>query len=169
MTDQFTNTLAEHEAQAVLSEANVRRGVELLYFGYSHLTRAIDSRLATQGLGRAHHRALYFIARQPGLNVSALLRLLNITKQSLARVINDLAERGLVESQPGQSDRRQRHLTLTAAGVQLERSLFQDLRNKLGAAYEGATLHDVAGFWRVLEGLVPESEKAAVLPSCEFE
>ena len=48
-----------------LREAEIRRGVELLYFGYSHLTRAIDEELATQGLGRAHHRALYFIARQP--------------------------------------------------------------------------------------------------------
>ncbi len=146
----------------VMSEANVRRGVELLYFGYSHLTRAIDSRLATQGLGRAHHRALYFIARQPGLNVSALLRLLNITKQSLARVINDLAERDLVDSQPGLTDRRQRRLTLTAAGTQLERSLFQDLRGKLGGAYAGATADDVAGFWRILEGLVPEGEKDVV-------
>ena len=50
-----------------LREAEIRRGVELLYFGYSHLTRAIDEGLARQGLGRAHHRALYFIARQPDL------------------------------------------------------------------------------------------------------
>jgi DNA-binding MarR family transcriptional regulator len=102
-------------------------------------------------------------ARLPGLNVSALLRLLNITKQSLARVIDDLAERDLVESQPGFTDRRQRRLTLTASGTQLERSLFQDLRGKLGAAYAGATAEDVAGFWRVLEGLVPEEEKDVVL------
>jgi DNA-binding MarR family transcriptional regulator len=163
MADQFTNATDRDDKHAVMSEASVRRGVELLYFGYSHLTRAIDSRLSTQGLGRAHHRALYFIARQPGLNVSALLRLLNITKQSLARVINDLAERDLVESQPGRADRRQRHLALTDAGIQLEHSLFQDLRSKLGAAYDGATAEDVAGFWRVLEGLVPEGEKDVVL------
>jgi DNA-binding MarR family transcriptional regulator len=163
MADQFTNAAEFGDENAVLSEASVRRGVELLYFGYSHLTRAIDSRLATQGLGRAHHRALYFIARQPGLNVSALLRLLNITKQSLARVINDLAERDLVDSQPGLTDRRQRRLTLTASGTQLERSLFQDLRGKLGAAYAGATAEEVAGFWRVLGGLVPEEEKDMML------
>ncbi|HMT44794.1 MAG TPA: MarR family transcriptional regulator, partial [Chakrabartia sp.] len=34
-------------------EAAIRRGVELLYFGYSHLTRAADERLEAQGLGRA--------------------------------------------------------------------------------------------------------------------
>jgi DNA-binding MarR family transcriptional regulator len=158
MADQFANALAVQ-----MSEADIRRGVELLYFGYSHLTRAIDNRLATQGLGRAHHRALYFIARQPGLTVSALLRLLNITKQSLARVINDLAERDLVISRPGISDRRQRCLTLTESGTHLEVSLFQDLRNKLSFAYNSTTREAVSGFWTVLEGLVPADERAMVL------
>ena len=84
-----------------LREAEIRRGVELLYFGYSHLTRAIDEELAAQGLGRAHHRALYFIARQPDLTVSELLKLLAITKQSLGRVLTELSERQLVEHRPG--------------------------------------------------------------------
>src|SRR3546814_2012903 len=61
------------------------------------MTRAIDQTLAQQGLGRAHHRALYFISRQPGLTVSELLKLLAITKQSLGRVLNDLFERGYIQ------------------------------------------------------------------------
>src|SRR5436309_3233294 len=59
-----------------LREPEIRRGVELLYFGYAHLTRSIDAGLAAQGLGRAHHRALYFIARKPDLTVSELLAIL---------------------------------------------------------------------------------------------
>src|ERR1700754_5128294 len=102
-----------------LREPEIRRGVELLYFGYSHLTRSIDEGLAAQGLGRAHHRALYFIARQPDLRVSDLLKLLAITKQSLGRVLNELAVRGLVETRTGKNDRRQRLLRLTAAGAAL--------------------------------------------------
>src|SRR3546814_13184897 len=90
-----------------LREPEIRRGIELLYFGYSHMTRAADQRLESQGLGRAHHRALYFIARSPDLKVSDLLGLLSITKQSLGRVLHDLQERGLVESRVGASDRRQ--------------------------------------------------------------
>ena len=57
-----------------LREPEIRRGIELLYFGYSHMTRSIDEGLAQMGLGRAHHRALYFIARQPDLTVSQLLQ-----------------------------------------------------------------------------------------------
>src|SRR5688572_33335878 len=79
-----------------LREPEIRRGVELLYFGYGHLTRSIDAGLAEQGLGRAHHRALYFIARKPDLTVSELLSILAITKQSLGRVLGDLSEHGLV-------------------------------------------------------------------------
>lgn len=145
-----------------LREAEIRRGVELLYFGYSHLTRSIDDGLAKQGLGRAHHRALYFIARQPDLSVGELIALLAITKQSLGRVLSDLAERELIETRPGREDRRQRLLRLTPAGIALEAELFDALREKMSAAYSSAGQGAVGGFWTVLEGLVPEAERKRV-------
>jgi DNA-binding MarR family transcriptional regulator len=145
-----------------LREDEVRRGVELLYFGYTRLTRAIDEGLAKQGLGRAHHRALYFIARQPDLTVSELLRLLAITKQSLGRVLNDLADRNLVETKAGISDRRQKLLRLTEDGSAFEAQLFDSLRSGVGAAYAAAGQESVTGFWRVLEGLIPQEDRAMV-------
>jgi DNA-binding MarR family transcriptional regulator len=145
-----------------LRAPEIRRGVELLYFGYSHLTRSIDEGLAEQGLGRAHHRALYFIARKPDLTVSELLAILGITKQSLGRVLTELGERGLVESRTGTQDRRQRLLRLTPEGTALETRLFDALREKMSAAYSSAGQGAVGGFWAVLEGLIPESEKARV-------
>lgn len=145
-----------------LREPEIRRGVELLYFGYAHLTRSIDAGLAAQGLGRAHHRALYFIARKPDLTVSELLALLAITKQSLGRVLGELSERGLVETRTGTVDRRQRLLRLTDKGAKLEAELFEALRRKLAAAYSSAGQGAVGGFWAVLEGLVPEEERGRV-------
>lgn len=145
-----------------LREPELRRGLELLYFGNSHLTRAIDRGLAREGLGRAHHRALYFIARRPDLTVSELLGLLAITKQSLGRVLSELTERGLVEIRPGTRDRRQRLLRLSAAGQALESELFDALRERLSAAYASAGQAAVGGFWAVLEGLIPADERARV-------
>lgn len=145
-----------------LREAEIRRGIELLYFGYSHLTRSVDESLASKGLGRAHHRALYFIARQPDLTVSQLLGLLAITKQSLGRVLNDLSDRGLVENRPGQVDRRQRLLRLTPAGMELESELFDRLRERLSAAYSRAGQGAVGGFWAVLESLIPAEERGRI-------
>jgi DNA-binding MarR family transcriptional regulator len=143
-----------------LREAEIRRGVELLFFGYGNLLRTADERLAAESLGRAHHRALYFIARQPDLTVGSLLGLLGITKQSLGRVLNELTARGLVETRVGRDDRRQRLLRVTVDGAALEAELFDMLRSRLSAAYVEAGPAAVAGFWQVLEGLVPASERA---------
>lgn len=145
-----------------LRESEIRRGIELLYFGNSHITRSIDRGLARQGLGRAHHRALYFIARKPDMPVSDLLALLAITKQSLGRVLNELIERELVETRPGERDRRQRLLRLTPAGVELETGLYDALRERLSAAYSRAGQGAVSGFWAVLEGLIPAEEMPRV-------
>lgn len=141
----------------------MRRGVELLYFGYTRLTRSVDELLVDHGFGRAHHRALYFIARQPDLPVNALLKILSITKQSLGRVLNDLSAKGLVETRAGEKDRRQKLLRLTDDGAAFEAQLFETLRVGLSAAYAAAGQESVTGFWRVLEGLIPEDERQMVM------
>jgi DNA-binding MarR family transcriptional regulator len=145
-----------------LRDAELRRGIELLYFGYRDFTRGPDELLAQHGFGRAHHRALYFIARQPGLIVSELLGLLKITKQSLARVLNDLQNRDLLEIHIGQKDRRQRSLRLTEAGVALERELFEVTRTAMQQAYSAAGAQAVSGFWQVLLALVNPQERQMV-------
>lgn len=146
-----------------LREAEVRRGIELLYFGYSSMIKHADEKLAGTPYGRAHHRALYFIARQPGLTVSELLHLLDITKQSLGRVLTDLQDGGLVEQKVGPRDRRQRLLYLTPAGAAFEAELFTLLRARMAAAYSEAGQHAVGGFWAVLNGLLPDSLRPAVI------
>lgn len=157
-----TSAPAPSASPLFLRESEVRRGIELLYFGYSNLTRSADQGLTAQGLGRAHHRVMYFVARQPDLTVSQLLGLLAITKQSLGRVLNELTERGLVEMRPGERDRRQRLLRLTPAGQELEAALFDTIRTRLSAAYASAGQHAVGGFWAVLEGLIPADDKARI-------
>lgn len=145
-----------------LRETEIRRGAELLYFGYGHLYRGTDEVLARLGLGRAHHRSLYFIARQPDLTVSELLRILGITKQSLGRVLGELTDRGLVETRTGREDRRQRLLRLTEAGAAFEGELFGVMRDRLSTAYAEAGHEAVAGFWKVLECMIPFDERPRV-------
>src|SRR3546814_16026646 len=92
--------------------------------------------------------------------------LLSITKQSLGRVLHDLQERGLVESRVGASDRRQRLLRLSPAGEALERELYEQLRTGVADAYRRAGQSAGAGFWTVLEGLIPEDEREIGSASC---
>ena len=143
-----------------LREEEIRRGIELLIFGHSALAQVMDPVLEAHALGRAHQRALYFIARQPEMTISTLLRLLGITKQSLGRVLDELIERGLVETMPGTRDRRQRLLRLTPSGEATERALFDAMRERCAAAYSAAGQGSVTGFWRVLESLLdPEDQR----------
>jgi DNA-binding MarR family transcriptional regulator len=156
------NTSTPSASALFLREDEIRRGIELLYFGYTAMIREADTILAAEGLGRAHHRALYFIARRPGLPVGDLLRLLAITKQSLGRVLTELQDRQLVEQKIGPTDRRQRLLHLTPTGKALEARLFAELQRRMASAYAEAGQAAVTGFWSVLTGLIPAPDRPTV-------
>ena len=87
-----------------LREEELRRGIELMFFAYRDFTGEADSILAEQNMGRAHHRAIYFIGRHPGINVSELLTILRITKQSLSRVLSGLMSDCLLYTSPSPRD-----------------------------------------------------------------
>jgi DNA-binding MarR family transcriptional regulator len=145
-----------------LGEARMREAQDLLFFGYRDFTNVADQVLEELGLGRAHHRALHFIGRNPGLTVSALLSILRITKQSLARVLNLLVDEGYVGQAPGFEDRRLRLLTLTEKGQALERRLFESQQSLLAQAYRNAGPHAVEGFRAVMRALMDEGARAYV-------
>lgn len=142
-----------------LREEEMRVAQDLLFFAYRDFTAAADAVLGELGLGRAHHRALHFIGGNPAISVSELLAILRITKQSLARVLSALIARGYVVQAPGQADRRQRRLTLTAAGVALERQLFERQRAQLREAYREAGGAAVEGFGRVMRGIMGDAAR----------
>lgn len=143
-----------------LREEELRQGIELLFFAYRDFTGEPDSMLAEIDLGRAHHRAVYFIGRNPGLPVGELLATLKITKQSLSRVLNKLIDDGYVVQKTGERDRRQRLLELTDKGVELERALTANQRKRIARAYRAAGADAVEGFRRVLHGIIdPEDQK----------
>ena len=109
---------------------------------------------------RAHHRAIYFIGRNPGITVSELLAILKITKQSLSRVLSALVDSQHVVQKTGPDDRRQRLLYLTDRGNALETRLTEVQGRRFAKAYRNAGMTAVEGFQRVLEGLLdPETQR----------
>ena len=99
--------------------------VELFYFAYRDFTCDPDIILEQYGFGRAHHRVLHFVHRNPGLKVAELLDILKITKQSLARVLKQLIDEGFIIQRAGDEDRRQRRLYVSAKGARLTDKLTQ--------------------------------------------
>ena len=142
------------------NQTDMRQAQDLLFFAYRDFTNAADMVLAELGLGRAHHRALHFIGRNPGMTVTELLGILRITKQSLARVLNDLLAAGYVAQAPGQGDRRQRLLRLTESGTALEERLFAAQADRLGSAYAAAGPHAVTGFRAVMRAIMDAEARA---------
>ena len=147
----------------VARDEDVRQDIELLFFAYRDFTSDADAILAEQGFGRAHHRVIHFVGRHPGISVAELLAILRITKQSLGRVLGQLVEQGFVAQETGTRDRRQRLLTLTAAGTDLEKRLSAPQRARVARAYREAGAAAVAGYRRVLLGLIDAADRDAVL------
>ncbi len=112
--------------------------VELLFFAYRDFTGDPDAVLEEYGFGRAHHRVLHFVARNPGLTVAELLDILRITKQSLARVLKQLVSEGFVMQRAGAVDRRERRLFLTAKGTRLADKLTSLQIQRIEAAIQSA-------------------------------
>lgn len=139
-----------------LTEDELRRGIELMFFAYRDFTGEADALLEGYGLGRAHHRAIYFIGRHPDMTVSDLLDILNITKQSLSRVLSHLISEGYVAQKAGETDKRQRLLRLTEKGRTLEKQVTDMQATLFAKAYKECGLEAVDGFQRVLQHLLNE-------------
>ena len=148
------------ESLLFLTDEQLRKGIEAMFFAYRGFTADPDRILENYDYGRAHHRAIHFINRNPGTTVNNLLAILGVTKQSLNRVLRTLVDDGLVESRVGTRDRRERHLHLTDAGRDLERELSEAQRVRMRSAFRQAGPEAVAGFRQVLEAMMdPEMRK----------
>jgi DNA-binding MarR family transcriptional regulator len=120
--------------------------IELLFFAYRDFVGDPDEVLLKLGFGRAHHRVLHFVNRNPGMKVADLLDILNITKQSLGRVLKQLVDEGYVVQKEGAQDRRQRLLYVTAKGEALSLRLAQLQTERITRAFNeiGVGAHEAA-------------------------
>ncbi|MEK9671141.1 MAG: MarR family transcriptional regulator [Rhodospirillaceae bacterium] len=147
------------------ADTGFRRAMELMFFAYRDFTGEADAILADYGLGRAHHRAIYFIGANVGISVNELLEILKITKQSLNRVLGALIEDGYVVQETDEDDRRRRLMQLTDKGRALEQMLTQRQSARIAAATEGMPADVVDAFQNVLERLINEDDRHRVRPA----
>ena len=136
--------------------------VELLFFAYRDFTAEPDAILAELGFGRAHHRVLHFVNRNPGLRVADLLGILKITKQSLARVLKQLVDQGYVVQTAGEADRRERRLHVTETGCALAGRLLGLQARRLAAALALAGPQSAGSAEAFLFGVISAGERPQV-------
>jgi DNA-binding MarR family transcriptional regulator len=137
--------------------------IELLFFAYRDFVGDPDHELEALSFGRAHHRVLHFVNRNPSIKVADLLDILRITKQSLGRVLKQLIDQGYIVQQEGPQDRRQRLLFVTAKGEALAMRLARLQTARIVRALDetGANGHENAG--RFLSAMIEPSDRERVL------
>lgn len=137
--------------------------IELLFFAYRDFVGDPDEVLGRLGFGRAHHRVLHFVNRNPGIKVADLLEILNITKQSLGRVLKQLVDEGYVLQKEGAHDRRQRLLYVTPKGEALALKLASLQTERIGRALAelGPGAHEAAR--RFLIAMIDHADRMGIL------
>ena len=137
--------------------------IELLFFAYRDFVGDPDEVLSKLGFGRAHHRVLHFVNRNPGMKVADLLEILNITKQSLGRVLKQLIDQAYVVQKEGAQDRRQRLLFVTPKGETLALKLAALQTERITRAFGelGPGAHDAAR--RFLTAMIDADNREGVL------
>jgi DNA-binding MarR family transcriptional regulator len=131
--------------------------IEALFFAYRDFTGDPDRILVEIGFGRAHHRVLHFVNRYPGMRVADLLEILQITKQSLARVLRELVCEGYIEQRPAEEDRRARLLFVTPKGRALARRLVTPQLTRLRKALAELDAEGREAVMQFLAGMAPGS------------
>ena len=141
-----------------LNEIEIRKAIELIFFSYRDFTAGPDKILEKINFGRAHHRVIYFVGKQKKITIKELLSILQITKQSLSRVLNQLVKEKFILVSTG-TDKRTKNLSLTKKGEVLEKELSAIQINKIRNVLKLFNEKDINGFKKILYTMIEEKNK----------
>ncbi|CFR11101.1 MULTISPECIES: MarR family winged helix-turn-helix transcriptional regulator [Yersinia] len=131
----------------------LHQAIEQFYFGYRKFTELPDKLLAERGLGRVHHRILYFVGHNPDISINALLSILKISKQALNGPLKQLVTMGLVNVTAAEHDQRVRQLALSALGKTLEAQLTDTQMQLLRQVFQQQGKETEAAWLQVMQCL----------------
>ena len=141
-----------------LSDKEIRKVIELIFFSYRDFTSGPDEILDKINFGRAHHRVIYFVGKREQITIRNLLSILQITKQSLSRVLNQLVKEKYILLSTG-DDKRTRNLSLTKKGMELEEKLTDIQTNKIKNVIKNANETDINGFKKILYAMIDKKNQ----------
>ena len=141
-----------------LSNIEIKKIIELLFFSYREFTLGPDEILNKLSFGRAHHRIIYFVGKQKTITIKDLLAILKITKQSLSRVLNQLVKEKYIIVATGE-DKRTKNLSLTKLGIDLENQLSKIQINNIKNIFKKFDESDINGFKKILYAMINDENK----------
>ena len=141
-----------------LNDKEIRKVIELLFFSYRDFTSGPDKILEKLNFGRAHHRIIYFVGKKNNITIKELLGVLQITKQSLSRVLNQLVNEKFILVSTG-IDKRTKKLSLTEKGKKLEDQLSTIQIEKIKGVINKFSEENINGFKEILYDMIEEDNK----------
>ena len=141
-----------------LPDREITRVIDLLFFSYRDFISGPDKILEKIQFGRAHHRIIYFVGKKNEITIKDLLTILQITKQSLSRVLNQLVKEKYIKVSTG-NDKRTKKLSLTTKGIELEKKLSNIQINKIKNVLKKAQEININGFKKILYEMIDEDSK----------
>ena len=141
-----------------LNEKEIRKIIELMFFSYRDFTSGPDKVLEKIKFGRAHHRVVYFVGKRNNLTIKELLSILQITKQSLSRVLNQLVKDKYIILSIG-DDKRTKKLSLSKKGKELENELSKIQINKIYNVIKNFNEDDINSFKKVLFTMIEKQNQ----------
>ena len=141
-----------------LSDKEIRKIIELIFFSYRQFTLGPDKILHKIDFGRAHHRIIYFVGKQKKITIKDLLSILKITKQSLSRVLNQLVREKYIIVSTG-SEKRTKNLSLTQKGILLEQKLSEIQINNIKTILKDMNEVDINGFKKILYSMIDKENQ----------
>ncbi len=141
-----------------LNDKEIRKVIELLFFSYRDFTSGPDKILEKLNFGRAHHRVIYFVGKKNHITIKELLGVLQITKQSLSRVLNQLVSEKFILVSTG-TDKRTKKLSLTEKGKKLENELSTIQIKKIREVINRFDVKNINGFKQILYEMIEDNNK----------
>ena len=139
-----------------LKDVQLKEFIEKIFLSYRETFSDAKKILEKYSIGVAHHKVIHILSLYEGITISALLKKLKSTKQSLNRVLKDLIKLEAIEFKKDQKDTRLKHVYLSEKGIKLFEEIFSVQKKRISKALLNSNSKEVLSFNNVLKKIINE-------------
>ena len=142
-----------------LKDKELKIAFELLFFTIKDFDRNISFLLKKFGYNKTHFAVIFLASNNYYLTIKDLLLILDIKKQSLAKIINKLKKDEIIELKQSKKDKRNKNIYLTKKGIKIEKKITNKQISNIANAYKNAGTDSINGFKKILLNLLSKTSK----------
>ena len=137
-----------------LKDDQLKDLIEKLFIGYRETFSDSKKILNKYKIGLAHQKVIHLLSMYEGITISELLKRLNVTKQSLNRVLKDLIKLDIIIFKKDEQDTRIKHVFLNDKGKKIFNEIFEIQKKRIHSALLNSSSEEVINFDNVLKKII---------------